>query len=1052
MAQKSEWKNLGYELYKEWKGEDDFNAKMEQLNKDPPAPGIFSQAQLQFHVTKIKTLFGLAALKTQKRGTHANGFGAFGKIQIVNSPQFPEHEFFTSGKTFPVRLRHSNLSFDDDAKCDFRGAALKLADSDDQSPLDIIMSTGRSAVLWDVNAIYDALNSKISGDFKGYLLTSPQHLFTNIDGIRRPPDSCTDQVYYPQMPSYFKAKDGTPRYVKYRMINADGSPETGRLTQQEQRKVWDRERYPDEKRSKRYLREEYIQRLSKGPIKYKLQLQLHEVSPSDSQQILSAAKQWNDDTHPWMDLADVTITTMLPDDEVERTKYNVANCPPSLGIIGSPKSMYDFTCINYIRKRIYKRSQKMRLLTSPDENEGGMVTYLITVETGDVKHAGTNATISITMTGSKGRTDAIVLDKTFHDDFERGDYEEYQVKAMDVGDLYVIRIHNDGGGSLFKNPDWFVNKVTVLKEGSETPYEFPCYCWVLKDLTVFNGSGLLPQQDQPEIVRITRELQTQQRQQEYHWMSRETFSHFPGCINAAEHDEIPKDSQFSDPSIKSFNTGRIHAGINLGITYLMTLFENWDELDDFKDMYTGWVVEDRPKYAENDVWLEDRVFGMQYLNGVNPMMIQRCDKLPEGFPVTHALVANLLDRGLTLEQELQAGHVYLADYSILEGIRRNGEGTDKVRYVTEPLVLLYVNSAGDLVPIAIQLHTKTSETNPIWTPNDSKLDWMFVKMWAKAADLQVHQMISHLLRTHLTMECFAVSSWRNLPSIHPVFKLLFPHIRSVMAINTLGRKDLINKGGISDVTLSIGGGGHIQLIQKFYKKFTWDMLDVPKDLERRGLTNKEKLPNFLYREDALVLWETIFDFIREIMGVYYHSDNDVLEDKELQAWVKDIHDNGFPSVEDDVDHQFPQRLETRDDVIKVLTCVVFTCSCQHAAVNFGQLEVYSFIPNAPPTMQLPPPTKKGETNMKRIMSTLPSKWQTAWHIGTMHTLTRFAEDEKFLGDYSGGLFVDQDALKAISNFQEKLQKISDSIKSRNETLEWPYTYLLPERVPNSVAI
>jgi arachidonate 5-lipoxygenase len=64
----------------------------------------------------------------------------------------------------------------------------------------------------------------------------------------------------------------------------------------------------------------------------------------------------------------------------------------------------------------------------------------------------------------------------------------------------------------------------------------------------------------------------------------------------------------------------------------------------------------------------------------------------------------------------------------------------------------------------------------------------------------------------------------------------------------------------------------------------------------------------------------------------------------------------------------------------------------------------------------------------------------------------FQFKQKFLGDYSDGLFVDHNALKAISNFQENLQKISDSIKSRNGSLEWPYTYLLPERVPNSIAI
>ena len=83
--------------------------------------------------------------------------------------------------------------------------------------------------------------------------------------------------------------------------------------------------------------------------------------------------------------------------------------------------------------------------------------------------------------------------------------------------------------------------------------------------------------------------------------------------------------------------------------------------------------------------------------------------------------------------------MYIVDYSILEGIQRNGQGTDEARYVTEPLVLLYVKSSGDLVPIAIQLHQQSSHTNPIWTPNDSKLDWLFAKLWAKTADLQVHQ-------------------------------------------------------------------------------------------------------------------------------------------------------------------------------------------------------------------------------------------------------------------------------------------------------------------------
>lgn len=41
---------------------------------------------------------------------------------------------------------------------------------------------------------------------------------------------------------------------------------------------------------------------------------------------------------------------------------------------------------------------------------------------------------------------------------------------------------------------------------------------------------------------------------------------------------------------------------------------------------------------------------------------------------------------------------------------------------------------------------------------------------------------------------------------------------------------------------------------------------------------------------------------------------------------------------------------------------------------------------------------------------------------------------------------------AISRFQSALQRISEEIKERNASVEFPYIYLLPERVPNSIAI
>ena len=49
------------------------------------------------------------------------------------------------------------------------------------------------------------------------------------------------------------------------------------------------------------------------------------------------------------------------------------------------------------------------------------------------------------------------------------------------------------------------------------------------------------------------------------------------------------------------------------------------------------------------------------------------------------------------------------------------------------------------MPIAIQLFQEPSENNPIWTPGDTRYDWLLAKMWFRNADHQVHQVSTRML-------------------------------------------------------------------------------------------------------------------------------------------------------------------------------------------------------------------------------------------------------------------------------------------------------------------
>ncbi|KAJ4953597.1 hypothetical protein NE237_030429 [Protea cynaroides] len=508
---------------------------------------------------------------------------------------------------------------------------------------------------------------------------------------------------------------------------------------------------------------------------------------------------------------------------------------------------------------------------------------------------------------------------------------------------------------------------------------------------------------------------------------------------------------------------------------------------------------DTPKILTRDkfAWLRDDEFARQALAGINPVNIERLEVFPpvskldptiygppeSAFKEEH-IVGHL--EGKSVPQALEEKRLFMLDFHdiYLPFLEKINALDGRKAYATR--TLFFLTQLGTLKPIAIELGLPCNEKRVLTPPVDATSNWLWQlgKAHVCSNDAGVHQLVNHWLRTHACMEPFILAAHRQLSAMHPIFKLLDPHMRYTLEINGLARQTLISASGVIESCFTPGKYCMEMSAAAYRNLWRFDLEGLPADLIRRGMAVEDPtqphglklvIEDYPYANDGLLIWFAIESWVRTYVNRYYPDSSVIHSDIELQAWYSEAINVGHADLREE---SWWPKLSDAESLTSILTTLIWLASAQHAALNFGQYPYGGYVPNRPPLMRrLIPGVGDPEyaffvTEPQRFFfSALPSLLQSTQFMAVVDTLSTHSPDEEYIGErqqpsiWSG----DAEIVDAFYGFSAEIQRIEKEIEKRNEDPSLrnrcgagvlPYELLAPSSepgvtcrgVPNSVSI
>jgi arachidonate 15-lipoxygenase len=457
--------------------------------------------------------------------------------------------------------------------------------------------------------------------------------------------------------------------------------------------------------------------------------------------------------------------------------------------------------------------------------------------------------------------------------------------------------------------------------------------------------------------------------------------------------------------------------------------------------------------------------------------IVELSNLLEKMPVTDAILQQETgDSNLTLQQAAEQKRLYVVDYALLDGAVTTPVHGEE-RYLSAPIALFYLNNDspvgyppaeehGVMQPVAIQLQQKFNEvTAPIFTPTDSAnaddqhhFKWRIAKYFVNVSCAIQHESVAHLGDCHLTLDPMVVATNRKLSDNHPLMVLLKPHFRFTININNSALHSLIIPGGVVATNVGPKIEDTWELVRQAHLAWQFDDNNPDSVFDIRGVA---EIPNFPFRDDTQLLWQAVQKWVESYVTLYYPTQQDMLQDNELQAWINELVSpnyakvTGMRGLKETGNSKQPYVIDDKDYLIKVIAQIIYIAGPQHASVNYAQYPLMSYMPSVAGTIYQPAPGKETKLESEQDCLAWYPPLDVSMYTFLFEYLLSGVQYDTF-GHYSEDpkipYFKDRRLTNALRMFQEELAQIEVTISHRNRSRPMEYPFQLPSQIPNSISI